>query len=111
MVIRMLLKELLIQYEVKNDKSHVEVAKEVGVSLSTYYRWLNGESLHLKKRTIDRLSEVLHYDINQVVEESARLKPILGQVKRVMIYMPKKILKVILNSDLRMVKKEITFCA
>ena len=81
MVIRMLLKELLIQYEVKNDKSHVEVAKEVGVSLSTYYRWLNGESLHLKKRTIDRLSEVLHYDINQVVEESARLKPILGQVK------------------------------
>lgn len=48
MVIRMLLKELLIQYEVKNDKSHVEVAKEVGVSLSTYYRWLNGESLHLK---------------------------------------------------------------
>ena len=70
MVIRMLLKELLIQYEVKNDKSHVEVAKEVGVSLSTYYRWLNGESLHLKKHTIDRLSEVLHYDINQVVEES-----------------------------------------
>ena len=36
----MLLKELLIQYEIQNNKSHSEVAKEVGVSLSTYYRWL-----------------------------------------------------------------------
>lgn len=40
----MTLKELLIQYEVQNNKSHTEVAKEIGVSLSTYYRWLSRES-------------------------------------------------------------------
>lgn len=45
----MRLKELLIQYETDNEKNHNEVAKELGVSLSTYYRWLNGESTMLKK--------------------------------------------------------------
>ncbi len=77
----MLLRELLLQYEIENDKTHAEVAKEVGVSLSTYYRWLGGESTHLKVRTVQRLSEVLRYDMSQVVEENSRIKPILGQVK------------------------------
>ncbi len=77
----MLLRELLLQYEIENEKNHAEVAKEVGVSLSTYYRWLAGESTHLKARTVQRLSEVLRYDMSQVVEENSRIKPILGQVK------------------------------
>lgn len=77
----MMLREILLQYEIENDKSHAEVAKEVGVSLSTYYRWLAGESTHLKTRTVNRLSEILHYDMNQVIEENTRIKPILGQVK------------------------------
>ena len=29
----MTLKELLIQYEIQNDKSHAEVAEEIGISL------------------------------------------------------------------------------
>ena len=32
----MILKELLVQYEIQNNLSHAEVAEEVGVSLSTY---------------------------------------------------------------------------
>ena len=40
----MILKELLVQYEIQNNLSHAEVAEEVGVSLSTYYRWISGES-------------------------------------------------------------------
>lgn len=46
----MILRELLIQYEMQNDLSHSEMANQIGVSLSTYYRWINGESTKLKKR-------------------------------------------------------------
>ncbi|CBK88666.1 Helix-turn-helix [Faecalitalea cylindroides T2-87] len=46
----MTLRELLVQFEIQNNLSHADVAKEVGVSVSTYYRWINGESTKLKKR-------------------------------------------------------------
>lgn len=74
-------KEVLIQYEIQNNFSHAEVANRVGVSLSTYYRWLTGESTKLKKGTIEKLGEVLDCDIEQVLEETNRIKPILGRVK------------------------------
>lgn len=77
----MQLKELLIQYEIQNDLSHLDVANKVGVSLSTYYRWINGESTKLKRNTIERLSDVLECDIDSVIEETNRIKPILGNVK------------------------------
>ena len=77
----MQLKELLIQYEIQNDLSHLDVANKVGVSLSTYYRWINGESTKLKRNTIERLSNVLECDIDSIIEETNRIKPILGNVK------------------------------
>lgn len=76
-----ILKELLVQYEIQNNLSHAEVAEEVGVSLSTYYRWISGESTKLKKTTIQKLSKVLDCDIEEVIEETNRIKPILGNVK------------------------------
>ena len=75
----MQLKELLIQYEIQNDLSHLDVANKVGVSLSTYYRWINGESTKLKRNTIERLSNVLECDIDSIIEETNRIKPILGK--------------------------------
>ena len=77
----MQLKELLIQYEIQNDLSHLDVANKVGVSLSTYYRWINGESTKLKRNTIERLSNVLECDIDSIIEETNRIKPIIGKVK------------------------------
>ena len=77
----MILKELLVQYEIQNNLSHAEVAEEEGVSLSTYYRWISGESTKLKKTTIQKLSKVLDCDIEEVIEETNRIKPILGNVK------------------------------
>ena len=77
----MILRELLIQYELQNDLSHSEVADQIGVSLSTYYRWINGESTKLKKTTIQKLSSLLDCDIESVIEETNRVKPILGTVK------------------------------
>lgn len=77
----MRLNELLVQYEIQNNKSHIEVAKEIGVSLSTYYRWLSGDCTQLRKTKIKKLSEVLDCDVEQVIEEMNRVKPILGRVK------------------------------
>ena len=75
------LRELLIQYEIANGLNHSEMAAKAGVSLSTYYRWINGESIKLKRNTINRLTELLSCDIESVIEESSRIKPILGKVK------------------------------
>lgn len=75
------LKELLTKYEFEHGKTHQAVANEVGVSLSTYYRWLSGESIMLKKGTIDKLSNVLNYDIDMLLSQGNRIKPIAGFVK------------------------------
>lgn len=77
----MTLRELLVQFEIQNNLNHADVAKEVGVSVSTYYRWINGESTKLKKTTIQKLSTVLDCDVEKVIEETDRIKPILGNVK------------------------------
>ena len=37
----MTLRELLVQFEIQNNLSHADVAKEVGVSKSTFSRVLN----------------------------------------------------------------------
>ncbi len=77
----MKLRELLLQYEVQNKLSHKEVANIVGVSLSTYYRWISGESTLLKRRNLDKLSELFDCDIELVLDNGERVKPILGRVK------------------------------
>ena len=77
----MILKELLSQYEIENNLSHKEMAQLLNVSTSTYYRWLSGESTKLKKTTINKLSDIFDCDIEGVLEETNRLKPILGKVK------------------------------
>ena len=77
----MILKELLSQYEIENNLSHKEMAQLLNVSTSTYYRWLSGESTKLKRTTINKLSDIFDCDIEGVLEETNRLKPILGKVK------------------------------
>ena len=75
------LKELLTKYEIENNLSHSEAAKSFGVHLATYYRWLNGESTKLKRTTIEKLSELLDYDIEALLERQSRIKPVIGRVK------------------------------
>lgn len=78
----MKLKELLIRYEIENDLNHTQLAKIIGVSTSTLYRWISGESKDLKKSTLQKLSHVLGYDVEKLLhEETSSLKPILGTVK------------------------------
>ena len=51
----MTLKELLIRYEIENDLNHAQLAKIIGVSTSTLYRWIGGESTDLKKSTLQKV--------------------------------------------------------
>lgn len=77
----MKLRQLLLQYEIQNELSHEEVAKKIGVSLSTYYRWISGESTLLKRKNLDKLSQLLDCDVEFIIDEGDRVKPILGKVK------------------------------
>ncbi|MCD8028364.1 MAG: helix-turn-helix domain-containing protein [Erysipelotrichaceae bacterium] len=75
------LRSLLLQYEAQNHLSHEQMAKKAGVSLSTYYRWITGESVLLKRRNLDTLSAILDCDVEMALANGNKLKPILGNVK------------------------------
>ena len=78
----MRLKELLIQYELQNDLNHTAMAQKIGVSTSTYYRWINEESTELKKTTLKKIAQVLDCDIEKVLNDDGEcVKPILGFAK------------------------------
>lgn len=69
----MSLKELLVQYEIQNQLNHTEMAEKIGVSLSTYYRWFNGESKVPKKSTMQKLFKALGIDIKKMMEEQGNI--------------------------------------
>lgn len=69
----MCLKELLVQYEIQNHLSHADLAEKIGVSLSTFYRWFNGESKVPKKTTIQKLSKVLGYNVENIIEDKDKV--------------------------------------
>ncbi len=75
------LQELLLNYETAHDLNHNDMIQLLNISASTYYRWLNGESVHIKKSKIDALSELLNIDVEEVLDENKRLKPIIGITK------------------------------
>ena len=78
MVITMIFKRLLVQYEIEHELSHEEMAELCGVSRATYFRWLAG-STKLRTRTKQNVGKVLGINnIDEVLEESENYKPILG---------------------------------
>ena len=56
---RMKLKDILLSYKTKNGLSHEAMARRIGVSRSTYYRWISESEVHLQAETAKRLSHVL----------------------------------------------------
>lgn len=77
----MQLRQLLLQYEIENNIKHDEAAKRIGIGRATYFRWLNGESTHLKANTLKKLSDMLDCDVKSILDEEERIKPIVGSVK------------------------------
>lgn len=77
----MKLRQILIQFEQENNLTHEELIKQIGVSRSTFFRWLSGESTHLKLSTLEKLSQVLNQDVEDLLAKEEHIKPILGNVK------------------------------
>ena len=77
----MQLRQIFIQYEIENHLNHEQMIEKIGVSRSTYFRWLSGESTKLKLSTIEKVNKSLNIDLEELLCESTRYKPILGQVK------------------------------
>ena len=77
----MQLRQLLLQYEIENNIKHDEAAKRIGIGRATYFRWLKGESTHLKANTLKKLSDMLDCDVKSILDEEERIKPIVGSVK------------------------------
>lgn len=80
-VINMVLKQLILQYESEHHINHKEMIKRIGIGKSTFFRWMNGESAVPKKTTMRRLSDLLGCDVEELLENKHRMKPILGSVK------------------------------
>ena len=62
----MQLRQLLLQYEIENNIKHDEAAKRIGIGRATYFRWLKGESTHLKANTLKKLSDMLWIVMSKV---------------------------------------------
>ena len=77
----MQLRQIFIQYEIENHLNHEQMIEKIGVSRSTYFRWLSGERTKLKLSTIEKVNKSLNIDLEELLCESTRYKPILGQVK------------------------------
>ena len=74
----MQLRQLLLQYEIENNIKHDEAAKRIGIGRATYFRWLKGESTHLKANTLKKLSDMLDCFFN-VLAFKCVLSPFKGQ--------------------------------
>lgn len=81
LVICMIFKKMLVQYEVEHELNHEEMTKLCGVSRATYFRWLAG-STKLRKRTKENVAKVLNVtNIDEILEESENYNPILGTTR------------------------------
>ncbi len=77
------LKEIIREYKERTGLSDSEIARRVGVSRSTATRWSSGEIRKVGKDTLDKLSELVGYNIEPLLlgmDISVRL-PVLGYVK------------------------------
>lgn len=78
---RMKLKDILLSYKTKNGLSHEAMARRIGVSRSTYYRWISESEVHLQAETAKRLSHVLGCERSLLEAPGGQIKPLLGTVK------------------------------
>lgn len=77
----MKLKDFLLSYKKRNGLSHEALAKMIGVSRSTYYRWITSDDVHLQSETMQRLSRLLGCDLSALLSRQHNVKPLLGVTK------------------------------
>ena len=77
------LKQFIKEYKSRYHLTNQQIAKEFGVTHTTVGRWLNGSVKSLQQETIDKMSEVLEFDVGSLLNGTAITlkKPILGIAK------------------------------
>lgn len=77
------LKDIIREYKQKTGVTDSEIARRTGVSRSTVMRWSRGEIHRVSGETMERLSEMVGYNIEPVLKgmDITVKLPVLGYVK------------------------------
>lgn len=77
------LKDVIKDYKYRFQLTNDEIAQKLGVTKSTVSRWISGDIKRIQEETLERLNELLGYDIEPILRgSSVHLKrPILGYAK------------------------------
>lgn len=77
------LKYIIRGYKEKNNLSNIEIAERFQVTHITVGRWLRGEVKTIQEETAQKISSVLGYDVQALLQGNALnlRRPILGQAK------------------------------
>lgn len=77
------LKDIIKDYKYRHQLTNDEIAKKLGVTKSTVGRWISGDVKRIQDETLQRLNEILGYDVEPIIKgSSVHLKrPILGHAK------------------------------
>lgn len=77
------LKELIKEYKERTGVNDSEIARRVGVTRSTASRWSSGQIRHVSSDVMERLSEMIGYNIEPLLKgmEISIKIPVLGFVK------------------------------
>ena len=77
------LKDIIKDYKYRHQLTNDEIAKKLGVTKSTVGRWISGDVKRIQDETLQRLNEILGYDVEPIIKgSSVHLKsPILGYAK------------------------------
>ena len=77
------IQDLLNEYKRQTHVTNDFIAQQLGVTKSTVSRWCNGQTKRISRQTLEKLSDLLHLELDQMrrLSEFAFEKPILGVVK------------------------------
>ena len=77
------LKDLIKEYKERTGVNDSEIARRVGVTRSTASRWSSGQIRHVSSDVMERLSEMMGYNIEPLLKgmEISIKIPVLGFVK------------------------------
>ena len=77
------LKDLIQEYKERTGVNDSEIARRVGVTRSTASRWSSGQIRHVSSDVMERLSEMMGYNIEPLLKgmEISIKIPVLGFVK------------------------------
>ena len=77
------LKDIIKDYKYRHQLTNDEIAKKLGVTKSTVGRWISGDVKRIQDETLQRLNEILGYDVEPIIKGSSvhLERPILGYAK------------------------------